>query len=234
MGCGQSTDPTKAPDKGDNSVTPVEPFDASEDSPRDASPTSRQPRENTIALDSKKRSEHHDTPVTASHPVGSPGSPGFTHAAITREQALPNPFAPREESLFQAAQSPSPYTKAKDNKKRGGFDPERFRQANGRGAESQDMRSTPFMSNSGQRITEPWSPHEGFQPQEQAPSQDYLPHPHYIAAPEYATSTHISSPPALMPDFINNNQYSEPAPEPRLNPSDEQELENILQEIGDL
>lgn len=123
MGCVQSTD---APDgKPDTSVTHVEAFTA-QDSQHES--TSRQPRTETIA--STKRS---DSPPSVA-PVGSPGSPGFSSAGFSREQSLPNPFAQREQEQTFPSEAPvQGYVKQKDKKKRGGFDPDAFRRANGRG-----------------------------------------------------------------------------------------------------
>lgn len=151
MGCGQSTQPNKetnsSSDAVDNSITPVEVFDASTADEPESGTTSRQPREETIAAAAKKSEDSSAKSSTFSSPANSPFAPSAAssqkfaaNSPLTAEQRLPNPFSRPEEQPIGVTSPPANfggsqagYTKHKDTKKRGGFDPERFRQANGRG-----------------------------------------------------------------------------------------------------
>lgn len=144
MGCGGSTQPgpPTSEDKP-TSDSPVESFSASpgRDTPQSSvqDGSSKHTREETLA-----RQREDNVRVTESPTFSSPSSVSGRFGA--QESALPDPF-----SQNRREQQPSPdpfaspaggYTKEKDTRKRGGFDPEKFRQANGRGGMAQPQLSS--------------------------------------------------------------------------------------------
>jgi len=140
MGCGGSTQPGPAvTDDQPSSESSIEKFSSSpgRESPKNAGedPTSKRSREETI----KQREDNVRVPESPSFNSPSSVSGRFQ----SQESMLPDPFLQSREQQQQQRSpgfSSSPpgdmrggYIKENDTRKRGGFDPEKFRQANGRG-----------------------------------------------------------------------------------------------------
>jgi len=146
MGCGASQDPNKEANLEDAckdsnvTETPVETFDGTSldgDSSMDG--TSRKTRDDTIAQNKRDaRDDHYDDPSSSSPVPAFSNSPGTVPRKGPVLEEPPNPFAVNRRDENSALTSPvadqrgAGYMKDKDTKKRGGFDPEKYRAANGR------------------------------------------------------------------------------------------------------
>eukprot|EP00658_Telonema_sp_P-2_P085292 TRINITY_DN9698_c0_g2_i2.p1 TRINITY_DN9698_c0_g2~~TRINITY_DN9698_c0_g2_i2.p1 ORF type:complete len:307 (+),score=47.56 TRINITY_DN9698_c0_g2_i2:233-1153(+) len=306
MGCGQSAQPDDTTSDNPGSTdkksdpTPVEAFDASPvpESPKASSSTSGQAHHETIAPSRDQNVRRTESAVTSPEQEASPGyRSGFPAqqagvSPVVQEQALPNPFARQQEQIVQQQQpgwgcqesmagvQQGGYVQQKDTKKRGGFDPERFRQANARGrvegaGQEFNMRQeTTGDSWAGghqgmgmMQSMQPMHQHKGMYDQQQPSSMEWptppahQPHqqPDFISASEYGASSQN-----LQMDFRNPPSHGAPSKQvvgygalgwdtgssplsdhagPRVSPqqgsgalnkTDEDELDDILQEIGDL
>jgi len=148
MGCGASQDPSKEASTEEASKettvteTPVEEFDGgSADINDPITSTSRKTRDDTIA---QNKRDAHDADSSYDSASSGPvpnfaNSPGTVPRKGPVLEEPPNPFAVNRRDADPVISSPAVdargagYKKEKDTKKRGAFDPERYRAANGRG-----------------------------------------------------------------------------------------------------